>query len=129
MPNTLLFVNGTLMQGLELHTNLEDAPFLGVADTATCYRLHSINDRHPGMYRIDHGGVAVRGELYLLPEAVLARVLASEPRGLYLGTVELADGRTVSGILYPRELAAGHPDISVFGDWRAYRGRSDPSRR
>jgi hypothetical protein len=35
--------------------------------------------------------------------------------------VRLADGREISGILYPRELAEGrHRDISEYGDWRAY---------
>jgi hypothetical protein len=35
--------------------------------------------------------------------------------------VRLADGRKISGILYPRELAEGrHPDISKYADWRAY---------
>ncbi|HEY4863950.1 MAG TPA: hypothetical protein VIK45_00420 [Candidatus Dormibacteraeota bacterium] len=46
---------------------------------------------------------------------------AGEPPGLYKGPVRLADGRTVDGILFPRELAEGsHPDISDYGGWRAY---------
>jgi hypothetical protein len=32
----------------------------------------------------------------------------------------LSDGRTVEGILYPRELIEGQRDISDFADWRAY---------
>jgi hypothetical protein len=48
-------------------------------------------------------------------------VAAGEPPGLYKGPVRLADGRTVDGILFPRELAEGsHPDISDYGGWRAY---------
>ena len=46
-----LFVNGTLMRGLELHGNLEGAKFLGEAQTAPTCRVYSIDDRHPGMFR------------------------------------------------------------------------------
>lgn len=117
----ILFVNGTLMQGLALHDNLNGAEFLGEARTAPCYRLHSIGDRHPGMYEVDEGGVAVEGELYKMSDAVWRRVEASEPPGLYRGPVRLSDGRVVDGILYPRELAEGkHRDISAHGGWRAY---------
>lgn len=119
--SVVLFVNGTLMRGLALHDNLKGAEFLGEAWTAPCYRLHSIGDRHPGMYEVPEGGVAVAGELYRMPDAVWRRVEAGEPPGLYRGAVRLADGRVVDGILYPRELAEGKfPDISVHGGWRAY---------
>ena len=117
----ILFVNGTLMRGLALHGNLAGAEFLGEASTAPYYRLHSIDDRHPGMYEVDEGGVVVAGELYEMSDDVWRRVEAGEPPGLYRGLVRLFDGRVVDGILYPRELADGkHPDISVHGGWRAY---------
>ncbi len=120
--SVILFVNGTLMRGLALHANLAGAEFLGEVWTAPRYRLHSIGDRHPGMYEVRDGGVAIAGELYRVPEEVLTRVEAGEPPDLYRGPVHLADGRVVDGILYPRALAEGkHPDISAHGGWRAYR--------
>jgi gamma-glutamylcyclotransferase (GGCT)/AIG2-like uncharacterized protein YtfP len=119
-----LFVNGTLMRGLALHHNMEGAHFLGDVCTAPCYRLYSIGDVHPGMFRLadgEEGGIAVAGELYAVEEATWERIEAGEPAGLYRGEVLLADGRTVWGILYPRELAEGRQaDISVHGGWRAY---------
>lgn len=119
--SSLLFVNGTLMRGLALNRNLDGATFIGEFRTAPAYRIHSIGDVHPGMYRIDQGGISVPGELYEVPDEVLERVEAGEPPNLYRGPVELEDGRIVPGILYPRELAEGHyPDISAFGGWRAY---------
>jgi gamma-glutamylcyclotransferase (GGCT)/AIG2-like uncharacterized protein YtfP len=121
MPSSLLFVNGTLMRGLGLHRNLEGAEFIEATTTAQAYRLYSIGDRHPGMFRVASGGVSVAGELYRLSAEVIDRVIANEPPDLYVGSVELADGRFVPGILYPRELAeAGHRDISEYGGWRAY---------
>jgi gamma-glutamylcyclotransferase (GGCT)/AIG2-like uncharacterized protein YtfP len=116
-----LFVNGTLMRGLALHGNLAGAEFLGEARTAPSYRLYSIDDRHPGMFEVAKGGVSVEGEIYRVPDEVWRRVEAGEPPDLYCGKVRLADGREISGILYPRALAEGrHRDISEFGDWRAY---------
>jgi len=116
-----LFVNGTLMRGLALNDNLDGAEFLGEAVTEPVYRMYSIGDVHPGMFEVAEGGVAVMGEVYLVPDDVWARVEAGEPPNLYRGEIKLADGRRPFGILYPRELAEGnHRDISEYGDWRAY---------
>ena len=116
-----LFVNGTLMRGLALHANLDGAELLGELETAPCYRIYSIGDRHPGMFEVEAGGVSVPGEMYRMPDDVWARVEAGEPPNLYKGPVKLSDGRVVDGILYPRELAEGrHRDISEYGGWRAY---------
>jgi gamma-glutamylcyclotransferase (GGCT)/AIG2-like uncharacterized protein YtfP len=116
-----LFVNGTLMQDLELHANLDGSEFLGEVVTAPVYRLYSIDDRHPGMFEVTEGGVSVKGELYRVSEEVWARIEAGEPPNLYRGTVELAGGRKVYGVLYPRELAEGQDrDISEYRDWRLY---------
>lgn len=116
-----LFVNGTLMRGLALHDNLDGAEFLGAFRTAPRYRVYSIDDRHPGMFEVEEGGVSVAGELYRVPEDVWKRVEDGEPPNLYRGMITLDDGREVYGILYPQELAqSGHRDISDYGDWRAY---------
>ena len=116
-----LFVNGTLMRGLALNDNLDGAEFLGEAVTEPVYRMYSIGDVHPGMFEVAEGGVAVMGEVYLVPDDVWARVEAGEPPNLYRGEIKLADGRRPFGILYPRELAEGnHHDISEYGDWRAF---------
>lgn len=121
MTATELFVNGTLMRGLALHANLDGAEFLEACATAPRYRLYSIGDVHPGMFEVSEDGISVPGELYRVPQEVLARVEAGEPPGLYRGPVHLSDGRTVQGILYPRHLAEGvHRDISSFGGWREY---------
>ena len=74
-----LFVNGTLMRGLALHANLQAATFIGVTATAPCYRLYSINDVHPGMYRLnadEPGGISVSGELYIISNDHWLRVEA-----------------------------------------------------
>jgi len=82
------------------------------------------------MYKVEpdkEGGAAIWGELYRVPGDVLKRVLDGEPDGLYRGAVELADGRQVPGILYQRDLAGKHPEITVYGGWRQYRAATAPS--
>ena len=53
MKKTLLAVNGTLMRGLALNPNLlkVGATFVREDATDACYRLWSIDDRHPAMLR------------------------------------------------------------------------------
>jgi len=116
-----LFVNGTLMRGLPLQKNLDGAEFLGEFQTKPHYRLFSIGDVHPGMYKVPAGGVAVTGELYRLPDEVWRRVEAGEPPHLYVGKIELADGRVVDGILFPEDkIGPRDVDISKYGGWRQY---------
>ena len=119
-----LFVNGTLMRGLKLNPNMGNSEFLGEFRTEPRYRVHTINDVHPGMYRLqddESGGAAIVGELYRVEDDTWAKIEAGEPPNLYRGKVTLEDGRTVWGILYPRALAEGHyPDISSYGGWREY---------
>lgn len=126
LDDGLLFVNGTLMRGLELSSNLSGAEFEEETSTAPRYRLVSVNDEHPGMYEDVEAGVSIAGELYSLPADVLLRVIEGEPAGLYRGPVELADGRVVPGILYERDKAVEFPDITEHGGWRSYTASKAP---
>jgi adenine/guanine/hypoxanthine permease len=118
---SLLFVNGTLMKGLALHSNLDGAEFLGEVRTAAKYRIHAIDDRHPGMFEVETSGVSVIGELYRLSPEILDRVVRGEPPGLFVGSVELIDDHIVPGVLFdPTRLRPTDRDISAHGGWRAY---------
>ena len=65
--------------------------------------------------------MAVVGELYRVSDDTWKQIEAGEPPNLYRGKVKLENGREVSGILYPRQLAEGQQlDISEYGDWRLY---------
>jgi len=119
-----LFVNGTLMRGLGLHHNIASAVFLGEVATDPRYRVYSIDDVHPGMFRLDEGeqgGISVPGELYLVSRQQWEKIESGEPPNLYRGLVRLNNGYEVWGILYPRELAEKNGrDITSYGGWRAY---------
>jgi hypothetical protein len=123
----LLAVNGTLMRGLELNPNLlaVGGTFRREARTAPVYRLWSINDSHPAMVRVKSGGTAVELELWAVPPDGLAALLLSEPPGLSIGKVQLADGSEVLGILGEPILCEDQKEITRYGGWRGYmRGKN-----
>ena len=117
-----LAVNGTLMRGLELNENLLEvgAVFLEDAKTQGIYRLFSIDDRHPAMFRVTEGGNEISVEIWDIDESGLVSVLRKEPAGLCIGKVELNNGRLVLGVLGEEILCNGMKEITEFGGWREY---------
>ncbi len=122
MEKTLLAVNGTLMRGLELNPNMlaVGATFVREDQTDACYRIWSINDRHPAMLRTPGAGTNVALEIWNVPLAGLAAILQNEPPGLAIGKVVLKDGTIVLGVLGEPFLCEGKREITAFGGWRAY---------
>jgi gamma-glutamylcyclotransferase (GGCT)/AIG2-like uncharacterized protein YtfP len=125
MDEILLAVNGTLMRGFELNANLLAAGGRFVRETFTepAYRLWSIGDLHPAMIRARTGGAAVVVEVWSVPRACLVSILVSEPPGLSIGKVKLADETEVLGILGEAIICEGQREITKFGGWRAYVAR------
>ncbi len=82
MTTTLLAVNGTLMRGLELNPNMQKAGGIFVREDRTDahYRLWSINDRHPGMIRVNEGGTHVDVEIWQLPLVQFCRSVNERTR-------------------------------------------------
>jgi hypothetical protein len=126
----LLAVNGTLMRGLELNSNLlvVGAEFVAETHTAPIYRLWSIQDRHPAMLRVKSGGRAISLEVWTVPVAGLAQILRQEPPGLCIGKVVLESGDTVLGVLGEPFLCEGQREITAWGGWRSYTAELSPSR-
>jgi gamma-glutamylcyclotransferase (GGCT)/AIG2-like uncharacterized protein YtfP len=120
--SVLLAVNGTLMRGLELNSNLVlvKAAFIREAFTAPIYRLWSIADRHPAMLRVREGGWAIAVEVWAVPPSGIATLLQLEPPGLCIGKVRLADGAEALGVLGEPILCEGQKEITAWGGWRAY---------
>ena len=120
--STLLAVNGTLMRGLELNPNMvaAGATFVREDHTDACYRIWSINDRHPAMLRTPGQGTRVALEIWSVPLVGLAGILQNEPPGLAIGKVVLRDGTIVLGVLGEPFLCEGQREITEFGGWRAY---------
>ena len=124
----LLAVNGTLMRGLELNSNLGAVGATFVCETATAatYRLFSIDDRHPAMIRVGRGGAAIAVEIWSVPSEGLATLLVNEPAGLCIGKMKLADGSEVLGVLGEPAICEGQKDITAAGGWRSYIATTSP---
>jgi hypothetical protein len=117
-----LAVNGTLMRGLELNGNLlaAGAEFVREDRTEAAYRLFSIGDRHPGMFRVGTGGAEVAVEIWAVPPIGLGALLLAEPPGLCIGKVRLSAGTEVLGVLAEPILCEHQREITSFGGWRDY---------
>jgi len=117
-----LAVNGGLMRGMRSEHAMVDAgaQFIREARTAPCYRLYTINDRHPAMLRVADEGAAITLEIWALPPAGFIKILKREPQGLSVGHVQLGDGSWTLGVIGEPILCDGKTDISCFGGWRAY---------
>jgi hypothetical protein len=117
-----LTVNGTLMRGLELNPRMiaVGARFLRETTTAPEYRLWSIGDVHPAMIRVRSGGAAIAVEVWQVPTDGVAQLLLSEPPGLCIGKVKLADGAETLGVIGEPSLCDGQLEITQYGGWRAY---------
>lgn len=118
------FICGSALTGQPDNPNLGGAKLLGPARTAAKYRLHSVKDGwHPGIYRVDEGGVSILGELYELTNEQHAQLMAGEPPDMYQVTIEMEDGSFAEAMLYPQAMIEehGYPDISHHGGWAAYK--------
>jgi len=118
----LLAVNGTLMRGLPLNGHLlaVGATFVRETKTAPSYRLWSIDDVHPAMFRVSSGGASISVEVWAVPPAGLATILLREPPGLSIGKVRLLDGEETLGVLGEPALCEGMREITAYSGWREY---------
>ncbi len=118
-------VNGTLMRGLELNTNLQKVGAIFVREdiTTAIYRLWSIADRHPAMLRVSENGQAIALEIWSITLEALGEILLSEPAGLCIGKVIIANGQEVLGVLGEPFLCEGQKEITEYGGWKDYCNR------
>jgi allophanate hydrolase len=119
-----LAVVGAHLTGQPLNHELTGRGARLVATTATspAYRLYTLatSPPKPGLVRVAEGGAAIEVEIWELPAEGLGTLLAGVPRPLALGSLELADGRTVTGFLCAPEGLRAAADITEHGGWRSY---------
>ena len=122
MEEITLVVNGSLMRGFALNKNLlvVDAEFVREANTSEQYRMWSINDQYPAMQRDSNGGQKIQVEIWKMSPSSLVKLLGSEPPGLCLGKVELADSQWSFGILGEKSICQGMEEITQWGGWRNF---------
>jgi allophanate hydrolase len=119
-------VVGAHLGGMPLNGELKSlgARLLEAAITAADYRLYALagtKPAKPGLLRVQAGaGARIEIEIWAMPAEHFGRFVAAVPAPLSIGTIRLADGRTVQGFLVESEAVAGARDISSFGGWRAF---------
>ncbi|WP_330350291.1 allophanate hydrolase [Streptomyces sp. NBC_00582] len=124
-PETRLAVVGAHLTGQPLNPQLLSlgARLDRTTTTAPVYRLHALDTTppKPGLVHARRGGAEIEVEIWRLPAEGLGRLLASLPRPMTLGRVELADGTAVPGFLCEPGALTDAEDITRYGGWRSYR--------
>jgi allophanate hydrolase len=122
----MLAVVGAHLSGMPLNRELKahGASFVATAKTTADYRLYALTGgetRRPGLLRVATGkGAAIEVEIWALPPTGFATFVAAIPGPLSIGSVQLADGRSVKGFLVESAAVADARDITDYGGWRAF---------
>lgn len=124
-PGLPIAVVGAHLSGMPLNGQLTDLGAQRIEETTTTpdYRLFALPDTSPpkpGLMRVAHDGKAVIVEVWMLPLAQVGALLKQVASPLGLGSLTLADGRSVHGFLCESWATEGALDISGFGGWRGY---------
>lgn len=123
-----LAVVGAHLTGLPLNWQLVErkAKFLETTQTGPGYRLYALagtSPAKPGLVFDGTGPGAIEVEIWDMEEEAFGSFVAQIPAPLSIGTVTLADGRTVKGFVCEAHATSGAEDITAFGGWRAWLGR------
>ena len=121
---TQILVIGAHLGGMALNRELTDAgaALVETCRTAPTYRLYALPGApaRPGMIRVAEGGGAIEGELWHMTDDAFGRFVRAIPAPLSIGSVALADGRTVKGFLCEVAAIEEALDITSYGGWRAW---------
>jgi allophanate hydrolase len=118
-------VVGAHLSGLPLNKQLTErgATLREATTTAPHYKLFALPNTtppKPGVMRVAEGGAPIALEVWDMPLRHVGSFLGLIPAPLGLGSVELADGRTVHGFVCEAHALAAATDITRFGGWRAW---------
>ncbi len=121
-------VVGAHLTGQPLNRQLTErnAKLVETTRTTAGYRLYALADTvpaKPGLMFDGSGPGAIEVEIWEMDEGGFGSFVAAIPAPLGIGTVTLADGRTVKGFLCEAHAITGAEDITAFGGWRAWLGR------
>jgi allophanate hydrolase len=127
MPGEVaLAVVGAHLSGMPLNHELtsRNATFLESTETSADYRLYALAGTvppKPGLVRVADGkGAGIAVEIWSMPVSAYGSFVAGIPAPLGIGTLRLADGRSVQGFLVEAEAIHGARDITDYRSWRAF---------
>jgi allophanate hydrolase len=121
----MLAVVGAHLSGMPLNRELtaHGATFVANAKTTADYRLYALlgADTRPGLLRVaPAAGADIEVEIWALPPVGFGTFVADVPPPLTIGSVQLADGRSVKGFLVEAAAVMDARDITDYGGWRAF---------
>ncbi|NUP50369.1 MAG: allophanate hydrolase [Catenulispora sp.] len=123
-PPVQIAVFGAHLRGQPLNRQLVTlgGSLVEAVGTAPGYRLFALatTPAKPGLVRVASQGSAIPGELWSLPAAGFAELIATLPAPMTIGAVNLSDGRTVPGFLCEPAALESAVDITTAGGWRAH---------
>jgi allophanate hydrolase len=122
-------VVGAHLSGQPLNAQLVEcnARLVETTRTAVGYRLYALPDTQPpkpGLVFDGSGAGAIEVEVWEMDKAAFGSFVANIPAPLTIGMVRLAGGRNVKGFLCEAYATQDAEDITEFGGWRAWLGRS-----
>ena len=91
--------------------------------TGPGYRLYALANTSPPKPGLVFDGVGPGGievELWEMGEQGFGSFVVLVPPPLSIGTLRLADGRSVKGFLCEAHAACGAEEITKYGGWRAW---------
>lgn len=118
-------VCGAHLSGLPLNHQLTSRGgfLLEATRTAPQYKFYALPGGppfRPGLVRVNEGGTGIHVEVWALPLEHYGSFVAGIPAPLGIGSVILANGKTVQGFVCEAYALAGARDISAHGGWREY---------
>jgi allophanate hydrolase len=118
-------VVGAHLSGMALNGELKalNGKLIETTKTAPDYKLYALQTTppKPGMLRVEAGkGASIELEIWSLSSSAFGKFVNAIPAPMAIGTVKLADGRSVKGFLVEPEVLGEAHDITDYGGWRAY---------
>ncbi|KJC43446.1 allophanate hydrolase [Bradyrhizobium sp. LTSP849] len=118
-------VVGAHLSGMALNGELKalNGKLIEATKTAPDYKLYALQTTppKPGMLRVEAGkGASIELEIWSLSSSAFGKFVNAIPAPMAIGTVKLADGRSVKGFLVEPEVLGEAHDITDYGGWRAY---------
>ncbi|MBR0852717.1 allophanate hydrolase [Bradyrhizobium diazoefficiens] len=125
-------VVGAHLSGMALNGELKalDARLVEATKTAPDYKLYALKTTppKPGLLRVEAGaGASIALEIWSLSPSAFGRFVNAIPAPMAIGTIRLADGRSVKGFLVEPEVLREARDITAYGGWRKYIAEAAPS--
>jgi allophanate hydrolase len=122
-------VVGAHLSGMALNGELKavNARLIEASKTAPDYKLYALptTPPKPGMLRVEAGkGASIELEIWSLSSSAFGKFVNAIPAPMAIGTIRLADGRSVKGFLVEPEVLGEARDITSYGGWRAYMNKA-----